>query len=860
MAPLRANGSSVSEYDASSIEVLEGLDPVRKRPAMYIGTTGPDGLHHLVYEVVDNSIDEALAGFAKAIEVTIHEGNAVTVVDDGRGIPTGMHPVENRPAAEVVLTTLHAGGKFNEGSYKVSGGLHGVGISVVNALSESLNVEIKREGKVFTQSYQRGEPTTPFNEVGTSDATGTKVTFQPDPQIFPMTEFSFDTLSQRLRELAFLNAGIRIVIKDERTAKEHDFCFEGGIVSFVEHLARTQQPLHTPPIFISGERFIEGSESKTPVSIEIAMQYNDSYNENVFSFANNINTVEGGTHLVGFRTSLTRALNRHIQMQAKEGSGKNSAPESISGEDVREGLTAVISVKLPQPEFEGQTKTKLGTSEVRGLVEGLLYEALLTHLEENPTAAKAITAKVVDTARARAAARKAKDLARRKGALGDNSLPGKLADCQERDPAKSELFIVEGVSAGGTAKQGRDREFQAILPLRGKILNVERARLDRMLGNAEIQALTAAMGCGIGEDFDASKARYHKVIIMTDADVDGSHIRTLLLTFFYRQMRDLIERGYVYIAQPPLFKVKKGRSERYVKDEPALQAYLLDLALANVSVETGDGTRLEADATRRVLEAAGEYRDAIDRMATRRVDPRVVDAAVQTALLEPEIFADEDRVRGELLPAVLGQLERLHTDVTSAVFNVEPDPEHAGSKLVAVTRRAGVATRTVLDAAFVALPEMARIIALADAIALEGEGPYRLHTGTGAATAEPEPAEATAEAEADAELEGDDAEATETAGPDEADDRFATAAALLDRILALGEKGLSIQRYKGLGEMNPEQLAVTTLNPGARTLLQVKVEDAVEAHEVFSTLMGDEVEPRRVFIEENALRVQNLDI
>ncbi len=847
-------------YDASSIEVLEGLDPVRKRPAMYIGTTGPDGLHHLVYEVVDNSIDEALAGYATEILVTIHEGNSVSVVDDGRGIPTGMHANENRSAAEVVLTTLHAGGKFNESSYKVSGGLHGVGISVVNALSETLQLEIKREGKVHTQSYARGEPTSAFEVVGSTEATGTKVTFQPDAEIFQSTEYSFDVLSQRLRELAFLNAGIRIVIKDERTGKEHDFCFEGGIVSFVEHLARTQQPLHTPPIFITGERAIEGAVSKTPVTIEIAMQYNESYTENVFSFANNINTIEGGTHLIGFRTALTRTLNRHIVQHAKANNSKG-APESISGEDVREGLTAVISVKLPQPEFEGQTKTKLGTSEVRGLVEGLLYEQLLEHLEENPATAKAIMGKVVDTARARAAARKAKDLARRKGALSDNALPGKLADCQERDPARSELFIVEGVSAGGTAKQGRDREFQAILPLKGKILNVERARLDRILGNLEIQALTAAMGCGIGEDFDAEKARYHKVIIMTDADVDGSHIRILILTFFYRQMRDLIDRGYVYIAQSPLFKVKKGRSERYVKDEAALQEYLLDLALGNVQIEAADGSFLSEDAARRVLETAADYRGAIEQMSHRRLDSRVVDAAIQTALLDPEIFRSQERLQTELLPAVLQKLEVLYPEVTSAMFNVEEDAERDGFKLIAVTRKSGVATRTVFDAAFLTSPDIVRAIGIADAIALEGEAPYRVHTGSARVEAPVQPDPEVATEDTNAAEETEEEEVFERVVQPPADDgRLQSAVRLLDEVLKLGEKGLSIQRYKGLGEMNPEQLADTTMNPESRTLLQVKVEDAVEAHEVFSTLMGDEVEPRRLFIEENALKVQNLDI
>ena len=514
-------------YDASSIEVLEGLEPVRKRPAMYIGTTGPDGLHHLVYEVVDNSIDEALAGYCSAVLITIHNDNSITVVDDGRGIPVDMHPVENRPAAEVVMTTLHAGGKFNENSYKVSGGLHGVGVSCVNALSSHLELEIRRDGKVWRQTYSRGAPQGALEEIGTTDKTGTRITFLPDDEIFPVTEYSFDTLSQRLRELSFLNAGVRIEITDERTQKSHDFCYEGGIGSFVEHLNRNRSPLHEPPIFFSGERTFNDHGREVKVTADIALQYNDSYNESVFSFANNINTVEGGTHLVGFRTALTRTINRYLASQAKNGVGKDKV-DSVGGDDLREGLTAVISVKLPQPEFEGQTKAKLGTSEVRGIVEAIVYEQLGAYLEENPSVAKPIAAKVVDAAKAREAARKARDLARRKGALSDFSLPGKLADCQERDPTKCEIFIVEGDSAGGTAKQGRQRETQAILPIRGKILNVERARLDRMLSSAEIQAIIAAIGCGIGPDFDVEKARYHKIVIMTDADVDGSHIRTLL--------------------------------------------------------------------------------------------------------------------------------------------------------------------------------------------------------------------------------------------------------------------------------------------------------------------------------------------
>ena len=822
-------------YDARSIEVLEGLDPVRKRPAMYIGTTGADGLHHLVYEVVDNSIDEALAGFCREIKVAIHDDGSVTVSDDGRGIPVDEHPTEKRPAAEVVLTTLHAGGKFDEKAYKVAGGLHGVGVSVVNALSEWLELEVRLGGKIWRQRFERGDPATPLREAGETSDTGTKITFHPDAEIFKQgTEFSFDTLSQRLRELAFLNAGVRIAIRDERSGKEHDFRFEGGITSFVEHLSRARTPLHAPPICLSGEKSIPGKTGGKPVSIEIAMQYNDSYNENVFSFANNINTVEGGTHLVGFRTALTRTLNRHITAQQKEGAkGKppGKLPESIGGDDVREGLTAVISVKLSQPEFEGQTKTKLGTPEVRGLVEGFLYKELLDHLEENPATARAIVAKVVDTARARAAARKARDLARRKGALSDHSLPGKLADCQERDPAKSELFLVEGVSAGGTAKQGRDRAYQAILPLRGKILNVERARLDRMLGNAEIQSLIAALGCGIGEDFDGTKARYHKIIIMTDADVDGSHIRTLLLTFFYRQMGDLIDRGYVYVAQPPLFKVKKGRSERYVKDEASLQAYLLDLALSNVGIEAGpQGAVLSAEAAREFLEAAGEYRRLLDQLALRRVDTRVVDAALQSQALDEAALADESALRERSVPAIRAHIEALHPQAGAADFEVAPAAAGEGFAITAATRSAGVLLRTVFDAAFLASPDVQRAQAAARAIQERSPAPYRLRPVGGA-----------------------DGAAQEL-------ESINSANALLQRVIELGQKGLGIQRYKGLGEMNAEQLADTTMEPSQRTLLQVKIEDAVEADEVFSTLMGDEVEPRREFIEENALRVQNLDV
>ncbi|MFP6607517.1 MAG: DNA topoisomerase (ATP-hydrolyzing) subunit B [Myxococcota bacterium] len=814
----------MSKYDASSIEVLEGLDPVRKRPAMYIGTTGPDGLHHLVYEVVDNAIDEALAGFCQEITVCLHADGSCTVTDDGRGIPVDLHKSEQRPAAEVVMTTLHAGGKFDENSYKISGGLHGVGVSVVNALSVRLTLEIKRDGKLWRQTYERGNPTSSLEATSDTDATGTTVTFAADPEIFASVDFSFDVLSKRLRELSFLNAGVRIQITDERTEKSHDFCYEGGIVSFVEYLNATRAPLHVPPIYISGTKKMNKQGRDVAVSVEIALQYNDSYNEAVFSFANNINTVEGGTHLVGFRTALTRTINRYIAKNQNKGNAKSQS-ETVSGDDLREGLTAVVSVKLPQPEFEGQTKSKLGSSDVRGIVEAVLYQDLSDFLEENPRIAKPILAKVVDAARAREAARKARDLARRKGALSGFNLPGKLADCQERDPSKSELFIVEGDSAGGTAKQGRDRATQAILPIRGKILNVERARQDRVLSSVEIQAIIAAVGSGIRPEFDVTKARYHKIIIMTDADVDGSHIRTLLLTFFYRQMKELFEAGYIYIAKPSLFKAKRGRSERYLSDETALEAYLLDLALSGASVMTGGATEpLGENQLRDVLTAASGYKKVLERLGLRMIDDRVVDASIRVGMPTEADFSDGDRLLGPVTEALQAEFATIDPDGDLPEWSLEPHSS-GGQRLVARTRRNGTNFSVVFDPEFVQSNEYSRLTRLHEDILAGGVAPYRLAVGDGA---EPE--------------------------------EFQTAHGLLASLLKSGGKGIAISRYKGLGEMNPDQLAETTMNVGSRTLLQVQVEDAVEADQVFTMLMGDVVEPRRNFIEENALNVQNLDV
>jgi len=800
-------------YTSKEITVLEGLEAVRRRPGMYIGDTGERGLHHLVFEVVDNSVDEALAGFCDNIEVTIHVDGSVTVEDNGRGIPVDIHETLGVSAVEVVMTRLHAGGKFDSGAYKVSGGLHGVGVSVVNALSEFLEVEVKRDGKVYFQRYQRGKPEAPLREVGRTSARGTKVTFKPDPLIFENTEFSFEILSQRLRELAFLNRGVRISIEDERTQKRHEFLYRGGIEEFVRHLNRAKTPLHEEVIYLHGSR--EGCE------VEVAMQWNESYGESIFSFANNINTVEGGTHLIGFKAALTRTINQYA---VAHGLLKKDA-EGLQGEDVREGLTAVIAVKVTEPQFEGQTKTKLGNSDVRGFVEALVNEKLSAYLEEHPTEARRITAKALEAARVREAARKAKELARRKGALDSGSLPGKLADCQERDPAKSELFIVEGDSAGGSAKQGRDRRNQAILPLRGKILNVEKARFDKMLSSQEIRLLVTALGTGIGrEDKDLSKLRYHTIIIMTDADVDGSHIRTLLLTFFYRQFQELIERGHIFIAQPPLYRVKKGKSERYLKDDAALEDYLLDLATEKLTMESPTtGQTWAGPAIKNIVRRVRRL-ERLFQVAERHHRKReVLEYLLRDGRFHAQALGDREAMEG-LAAALQKQLEQTATgDGAEQSVSIEADEEHSCYRLRVRLRRTEGTWDFLLDLPFASSPEFEEMTRIYRELAPLGDPPYVLR---------------------------DDGRAVEVP----------SLRALAQHVLDEARHGVDIQRYKGLGEMNPEQLWQTTMNPETRTLLQVKIEDAYEADEIFSTLMGEEVEPRRRFIEENALNVRNLDI
>ena len=848
------NGTGAEEYGADKIKVLEGLEAVRKRPAMYIGSTGAPGLHHLVYEIVDNSIDEALAGFCDQINVTLHIDNSVTVVDNGRGIPVDQHS-SGKSAAEVVLTVLHAGGKFDNDSYKVSGGLHGVGVSVVNALSENLELEIWRNGEVYNQSYERGNPTTGLEVTGTTRKRGTKVTFRPDSQIFETTEYSFDTLAQRLRELAFLNGGVTITIDDERDGKAHKFLYEGGIKSFVEYLNQNKVAVNDKPIYMHGE--------KDGIDVEIALQWNDAYAETVYSFANNINTHEGGTHLSGFRSALTRTINAYV---SKNSLAKDLKDANIGGDDIREGLIAVVSVKIPRPQFEGQTKTKLGNTEVKGIVETILNDKLGAYLEENPAVAKKVIAKAVDAARAREAARKARDLVRRKGALDNSALPGKLADCQERDPSLCEIYIVEGESAGGSAKQGRDRKFQAILPIKGKILNVEKARFDKMLGSDEIKTMIAALGCGIGkEDFDIAKLRYHRVIIMTDADVDGSHIRTLLLTFFYRQMRQLVENGYIYIAQPPLFRAKRGRNEQFIRDERALESWLMKRAVESRTVVLPDGTSIAGEQLEQRLEKLTAFRKYLQ-IVERRGPSREVVLAVLEHVKDRTFFSDQAKV--EALAAALAAPARTVT--------VQPDEEHQAFAVVLEDRSGGYPRHHRIDFDFFTTGEFRTLVSSYQDVS-GIRGPMIVRTSGSSESEEPVDAPGAAAAndtaiggapldeatKLAAEPKPIDASAEPKQPPKagrEAEVRVETLDELVEFFTAAGKKGVAINRYKGLGEMNPDTLWDTTMNPATRTLAQVKAEDHMEADLMFTTLMGDQVEPRRKFIEDNALDVKNLDI
>jgi DNA gyrase subunit B len=782
---------------------------------MYIGDVGERGLHHLVYEVVDNSVDEAMAGRANEINVAIHADNSVTIVDNGSGIPVGPHPtVVGMDTLDVVMTKLHAGGKFESNAYKVSGGLHGVGVTCVNALSEWLKVEVYREGKVWAQRYERGHPAAKVTPVGETQRRGTKVTFKPDATIFEVTEFSFETLSGRLRELAFLNAGLKISIEDERSGKKHEFLFKDGIREFVAYLNKNREVLFQPPIALRQEVETE----RGAALVEIALQWNDGYDEKVFAFANNIHNHEGGTHLIGFKAALTRTINAHGQ---KNNLFKELKEELPSGEDMREGLAAVISIRLPGASFEGQTKTKLSNTEAKGMVETMLNERLGAHLDENPNVAKRICAKVSEAARARIAARKARETVRRKGALDGASLPGKLADCQSRDPRESELFIVEGDSAGGSAKQGRDRRIQAILPLRGKILNVEKARFDKMLSSEAIATMITALGTGIGpEEYDVEKIRYHRIIIMTDADVDGSHIRTLLLTFFFRQMPQVVEKGFLYIAQPPLFRIAKGKKERYLKDQSTLDEHLLAHGTERAKLLAGEAT-IEGKDLAQLARDAIAYRAMLARVDRRR-DGRIVDAAVQLGDLDQDLLRHHDQVK-EQVTKIFEKAQKLHPELEVRLAKIERDEEHGCDALVYQTNVAGAPRETRLDFDYLSGAEWGELNELHATLAELGPGPYRL------------------------------------AGPD-GEEEEADAFAAVEALKRAASQGQSIQRYKGLGEMNPEQLWETTMDPARRTLLQVRVDDAVEADEIFSILMGDAVDPRRDFIARHALDVQNLDI
>jgi DNA gyrase subunit B len=795
-------GNDVQDYGAEQIQVLKDLEGVRERPAMYIGTTGPEGLHHLVYEVVDNAIDEAMAGHCSEITVKVHPDQSVTVEDNGRGIPVDQHPTEDLPAVEVVMTRLHAGGKFDSGAYKVSGGLHGVGVSVVNGLSEYLEVEIRRDGQVYLQRYERGKTVTPLTVTGETKRRGTKVTFLPDSLIFEDIDFNYDILAQRLRELSFLNGGVRIRLKDERTGKKDEFCYEGGIVSYVKYLNRAKTPIHPEPLYLSGD--------KNGTQVEIACQYNDSYTEQIYTYANNIGTKEGGSHLSGFKAALTRAINQYLSTSdlAKNFKGH------LQGEDVREGLTSVVSVKLSHPQFEGQTKTKLGNSEIKGLVENLVYEHLLTFLGENPQIARPILGKLLDAARAREAARRARDLVRKKGALGDMTLPGKLADCQERDPAKRELYLVEGDSAGGSAKQARDRRFQAILPLKGKIINVEKARFEKMLENSEIRTLISSLGSDLSQEQPNSEdLRYHRVIIMTDADVDGSHIRTLLLTFFYRQMPHLIRDGHLYIAQPPLYRLTRGNNKIYLKDDQEFKKHLIQRGAEKKRLSLSSGQVLEGQALTDALHRIINYQDYLGRFEKRGLPREILRILLDQELVGRQALREEDR---------LMSLSQALEDTGHWTARLEPDEEHQAFTLTIQHEKDG-ASPIRLDWDLLGGSDFQALVRLDRELDYFKNPPHL--------------------------LEGKN-RTWDINLPED----------LVTSILDEGQKGLTVQRFKGLGEMNPEQLWETTMDPETRTLLKVNIIDASQADAIFTILMGDKVEPRREFIQNNVLELNELDI